>query len=94
MKSISCPPIADYFMPITVEDYFLPCTNADYEGCPKIPWTSGFSQLSNVTDELNFDNINKRPMGHMAHLRKQFKAINTYDYIITLVKRKKLLLTL
>ena len=28
-------------------------------------------------------------MGHMAHLRKQFKSINTYDNIITLIKRKK-----
>ena len=25
-------------------------------------------------------NNNKRPMGHIAHLRKQFKSINTYDY--------------
>ena len=33
--------------------------------------------------------INKRPMGHLAHLRKQFKSINTYDYIITLIKRRK-----
>ena len=24
---------------------------------------------------------NKRPMDHIAHLRKQFKSINTYDYI-------------
>ena len=33
--------------------------------------------------------------GHIAHLRKQFKAINTYDYIIILIKRrKKALLTL
>ena len=31
----------------------------------------------------------KRPMGHIAHLRKQFKSINTYDYIITLIKRRK-----
>ena len=31
---------------------------------------------------------NKRPMGHIAH-RKQFKSINTYDYIITLIKRRK-----
>ena len=38
---------------------------------------------------------NKRPMGHIAHLRKQFKSINTYDYIITLIKRRKItLLTL
>ena len=32
---------------------------------------------------------NKRPMGHIAHLRKQFKLINTYDNIITLIKRRK-----
>ena len=32
---------------------------------------------------------NKRPMGHIAHLRKQFKSINTYDYIIMLIKRRK-----
>ena len=25
---------------------------------------------------------NKRPMGHIAHLRNQFKSINTYHYII------------
>ena len=31
----------------------------------------------------------KRPMDHIAHLRKQFKSINTYDYIITLIKRIK-----
>ena len=38
---------------------------------------------------------NKRPMGHIAHLRKQFKSIDTYDYIITLIKRwKKTFLTL
>ena len=37
---------------------------------------------------------NKRPMGHIAHLRKQFKSINTYDYIIMLImRRKKTLLT-
>ena len=28
-------------------------------------------------------------MGHIAHLRKQFKSINTFDYIITLIKRRK-----
>ena len=32
---------------------------------------------------------NKRPTGHIAHLRKQFKSINTYDYIITLIEQKK-----
>ena len=39
--------------------------------------------------------INKRPMGHIAHLRKKFKSISTHDYFITLIKRrKKTLLTL
>ena len=33
--------------------------------------------------------LNMRPMGHIAHLRKQFKSINTYDYIIMLIKRRK-----
>ena len=28
-------------------------------------------------------------MGHIAHLRKQFKSINTYGYTITLIKRGK-----
>ena len=34
---------------------------------------------------------NKRPMGHIAHLRKQFKSLNEYDYtcIITLIQRIK-----
>ena len=32
---------------------------------------------------------NKRPMGHIPHLRKQFKSLNKYDYIITLIKRTK-----
>ena len=32
---------------------------------------------------------NKRSMGHITHLRKQFKSINTYDYIITLIKRRR-----
>ena len=34
--------------------------------------------------------FNKRPMGHIAHLRKQFKSINTYDYIITMIKGRKI----
>ena len=39
---------------------------------------------------MTFNNKwNKRPMGHIAHLRKPFKSINTYDYIITLIKRRK-----
>ena len=33
--------------------------------------------------------LNKRPMSHIAHLRKHFKSINTNDYIITLIKRRK-----
>ena len=37
--------------------------------------------------------INKRPMGHIAHMRNQFESINTFekssDYIITLIRRGK-----
>ena len=33
--------------------------------------------------------FNKRPMGHIAHLRKQFKSLNKYDYIITLIQKIK-----
>ena len=28
-------------------------------------------------------------MGHIAHLRKQFKSLNKYGYIITLIQRIK-----
>ena len=28
-------------------------------------------------------------MGHIAHQRKQFKSINTYDNIITLIREEK-----
>ena len=33
--------------------------------------------------------INKRSIGHTAHLRNQFKSINTYAHIITLIWRGK-----
>ena len=37
--------------------------------------------------------VNKRPMGHIAHMRNQFKSINTFvqsnAYIITLICRGK-----
>ena len=50
--------------------------------------------LKDATSKLVFfpkmkKKMNKRPMGHNAHLRKQFKSINTYDYIIMLIKRRK-----
>ena len=32
---------------------------------------------------------NKRPMGHIAHQRKVLKSINTYDYIIRLLREEK-----
>ena len=42
---------------------------------------------------LKWCHLNKRPMGHIAHLRNQFKSINTfaqsYDYIIALIWRGK-----
>ena len=43
----------------------------------------------NIVKNIWQKNWNKRPMGHIAHLRKQFKSINTYDYIITLISRRK-----
>ena len=33
--------------------------------------------------------LNKRSIGHIAHLRKQFKSITTYDFILALNKRRK-----
>ena len=33
--------------------------------------------------------IKQEAHGPHPHLRKQFKSINTYDYIITLIKRRK-----
>ena len=43
------------------------------------------SYLVNVSSCCFFFIQNKRPMGHIAHLRNQFKSINTfelsYDYI-------------
>ena len=38
------------------------------------------------SNDLRLLSLNKRPMGHIAHLRKQFKSLKTYDYN---VKRKK-----
>ena len=31
----------------------------------------------------------KTNMGHIANMRKHFKSINTYDYVITLIKRRR-----
>ena len=40
-----------------------------------------------------FHLLNKRPMGHIAQLRKQFKSINAY-FIVLIKRRKNLLSTL
>ena len=41
------------------------------------------SDLTLVINFLNrYSNINKRHMGHITHLRKQFNPINTYDLFI------------
>ena len=40
------------------------------------------------SNDLRLLSLNKRPMGHIAHLRKQFKSLKTYDYIIKLIKKK------
>ena len=47
-----------------------------------IEYDEMLSEIGNVLQ-------NKRPMGHIAHQSKQFKSINTYDYIITLIKWRK-----
>ena len=53
------------------------------------------SKSLNLREQCKKQLKNKRSIGHIAHLRKQFKSINTYDYIITLInRRKKTLLTL
>ena len=49
------------------------------------PQTSKFDYAPTFTTT----NSNKRPMGHIAHLRKQFKSLNEYDNIITLIQRIK-----
>ena len=46
-------------------------------------------QIMTVNDITNRELQNKRPMGHIAHLRKQFQSINAYDYIKTLIMRRK-----
>ena len=51
--------------------------------------TWNFNFLDNKICHVLFQIQNKRPMGHIAHLRKQFKSINTYDDTITLIKRRK-----
>ena len=42
-----------------------------------------------LRDDLIQNTVNKKPMGHIAHLRKQFQSLNKYDYIITLIQRIK-----
>ena len=55
--------------------------------------TFNYLSLSNFVNNLLQFTMhcmrNNRPMGHIAHLRKQFKSINTYNYIITLINRRK-----
>ena len=52
-----------------------------------------FPKNSRPSDIANNDSLNKEKaennMGHIAHLRKQFKSINTYEYIIRLIRGKK-----
>ena len=65
--------------------------------CAKFGWNwpsgSGEDNFSNLSIYFHYFIIispwNKRPMGHIADLRKQLKSINTYDYIITLIKGRK-----
>ena len=45
--------------------------------------------LVNYCPEGTVQTNNKRPMGHIAHLRKEFKSFNKSDYILTLIQRIK-----
>ena len=45
-------------------------------------------KAANIVHKPDIKNF-KRSTGHIAHQRKQFKSITTYDYIITLIRRKK-----
>ena len=58
-------------------------------GFVKQKGTKAVKTLPSDFESINCEFVNKRPMGHIAHLRKQFKSINTYDNIITLIKRRK-----
>ena len=67
--------------------FFISCTSVD------IPFIYSLVRLSRNSgekfDAIIFETIqnnviapgnkNKRPMGHIAHLKNQFKSINTYD---------------
>ena len=49
-----------------------------------------FEKMSLVIEGTNASpRINKRPMGHIAQLRNQFKSINTCDYNLTLINRRQ-----
>ena len=50
------------------------------------------AQIFIILMSKSFDPLiikSKRPMGHITHLRQQFKSINTYDFIIMLIWEKK-----
>ena len=57
---------------------------------PDIFWIQLVHEIQTISS--NTIKENKKPIGHIAHLRKHFKSINTFDYIITLIKRKKKLI--
>ena len=60
---------------------------ANFQTFKKLFWI--ISQKWNKWISHTWNIKNKRPIGHITHLRKQFKSIIIYDYIITLIKRRK-----
>ena len=68
------------------DQFFKKLYNVSVFGMAWTTRTTNFKQLPVIY-------FNKRLMGHIAHLRKQFKAINTYDYHYV-ERRKKTLFTL
>ena len=64
----------------------------NYGGIPLHPTTAYIhlqARYVKICGWNSYSKWNKRPMGHIAHLRKQFKSITTYDYIMMLNKRRK-----
>ena len=53
---------------------------------PTGTWSQPVLHNAPVPNKNTNKKKNKRPMGHIAHPRKQFKLINTYGYIITLIR--------
>ena len=71
--------LSHYFSAVTWLEYCLK------QSINQPTWISTYNIIINHTPYITWT----RPMGNTTHLSKQFKSIHTYDYIITLIKRRK-----